>query len=82
MELVNAAGRFDLVFKFRHDDGTPFLVYHTAAIGDPPDHVPGKWYYRPYLGPIDRAGCGPFDSPEEAERVARVERDSPDESAP
>ena len=74
--LGTETGYLDLVFKFRYEDGSPFIVYHTAAINDPSDHVIGKWYYRLYPAAATDP-CGPFDSLDAAERAARDDRDGP-----
>jgi hypothetical protein len=67
-------GRPIEVYRIRCEDGHPFVVYNASAIGDPSDHVPGKWYARPYLVPILRGEeiVGPFDAAEDAERAVRA----------
>lgn len=48
-----------------------FVIYNAEAIGNPPDHQPGLWYFRPYPLPLgEEAGRG-FASAEEAEKAAR-----------
>jgi hypothetical protein len=76
----HAFERHELVRKLQHGDGSPFLVYHTSAIGDPPDHVAGKWYHRLYPGRLEVEPRGPFESAGEAERAARAEHAGSDGS--
>jgi hypothetical protein len=70
---MNKIHKCDLVYKFECQDGRRYIVYNASAIGNPGDHVPGKWYARPYPVPVPLGeDLGePFDSAEEAEADAR-----------
>lgn len=62
------------VYKIACEDGRRYIVYNAAVIGNPADHVPDKWYARPYPVPLplgQEAG-EPFDSAEAAERAIRA----------
>jgi hypothetical protein len=62
------------VHKIECEDGRRYIVYNAAVIGNPADHVPDKWYVRPYPVPLPlREEVGePFDSAEEAKLAARA----------
>jgi hypothetical protein len=64
--------RCNLVYKFECQDGRRYIVYNASAIGNPGDHVPDKWYARPYPVPVplDEDLGEPCDSAEEAEAAA------------
>lgn len=64
----------NLVYKIDCGDGHRYIIYNASAIGNPADHVPGKWYIRPYATPPppgEEVG-EPFETAEEAERAARA----------
>jgi hypothetical protein len=67
-------GRSPLAYKFACEDGRRYVVYNAAVLGNPPDHVPDKWYVRPYPVPPapDGEAGGPFETVEEAERATRA----------
>jgi len=62
------------VYKIACDDGCRYVVYNASAIGNPADHVPDKWYFRPYPAPfpIGSEVGNPFETAHEAERAARA----------
>jgi hypothetical protein len=67
-------GKIDHVYKIECEDGCRYIVYNAAAIGNPSDHVPDKWYVRPYasaLPPGNEVGES-FETAEDAERAARA----------
>jgi hypothetical protein len=60
------------VYKIGCDGGRNYVIYNAAAIGNPLDHVPDKWYFRPYLMNVEPEALRALDSAEEAERAARA----------
>jgi hypothetical protein len=60
------------VYKIEREDGFRFVVYNAAEIGNPPDHAPDKWYFRPYPMPCWLDAGESFDTSEQAERAARA----------
>lgn len=66
-------GPLPLVYKFECECGTRYVVYNAAALWNPQDHVPDKWYVLPYSAPFPTGqGVGEaYDTAEEAERAAR-----------
>ena len=60
------------VYKIECDDGRRYIVYNASEIGNPPDHLPDKWYVLPYPSRIGLEAGEPFDTAEEAERAART----------
>jgi hypothetical protein len=65
--------RVTLAYKVKCNDGSRYVVYNAALIGNPSDHVPNKWYVRPYPVPVPLgAEVGePFETAEQAEQAAR-----------
>jgi hypothetical protein len=70
----STAERPALVYKVEGQDGRRYIVYNAAAIGNPADHRPHKWYVRPYsvAVPLGAEVGGPFETAEEAERSVRA----------
>jgi hypothetical protein len=66
--------RPEQVYKIECEDGCRYVVYNAAAIGNPPDHVPDKWYVRPYGSalPLGEDVNEPFETAADAERAARA----------
>lgn len=64
-------------YKIGGEDGRRYVVYNASVIGNPADHEANKWYIRPYSASMlrDEVAGGPFDSAEEAERLARSWRE-------
>jgi hypothetical protein len=69
-----APDRPDRVYKIACEDGRRYVVYNASVLGNPPDHVPDKWYARPYpmAPPLGDEVGGPFNTAGEAERAART----------
>lgn len=59
-----------LVFTVVCNDGKRYVVYNASEIGNPPDHVPNKWYFWPYPVPLGLATGDPFDTAESAKQAA------------
>jgi len=61
-------------YKIECEDGCRFVVYNASAIGNPPDHVPDKWYFRPYPArfPLGTEVGEPFETAQDAEQAARA----------
>jgi hypothetical protein len=57
-------------------DDCRYIVYNASVLGNPPDHVAGRWYVRLYpveFPPAGGDGIGrPFDTAGRAERAARA----------
>jgi hypothetical protein len=53
--------------------GCRYIVYNASVLGNPGDHQPDKWYFRPYPAPLPVGpDVGePFDTAADAERAAR-----------
>ena len=77
--ISNNHDRRSRVYKIEREDGCRYVIYNAAEIGNPPDHAPDKWYYRPYPTPFWVDAGEPFDSSEEAERAARAQPSPADE---
>ncbi|WP_165253655.1 hypothetical protein [Paludisphaera soli] len=67
-------GRPILVYKFASHGGGRYVVYNSAMLGNPPDHLPNKWYARTYpvSMPLGEAVGEAFETAEEAVRAARA----------
>jgi hypothetical protein len=65
-----------LVYKLDCGPGHRYLVYNASVLENPPGHVPGKWYVRPY--PEDSTAtadpAGPFDTADAVEWTVRTGR--------
>jgi len=61
------------VYKFDCGDGRRFVIYNASEIGNPDDHVPDKWYFRPYPMPLGPPACESFDTADAAENAARAQ---------
>jgi hypothetical protein len=63
----------DKVYKIECEDGHRFILYNASVLGNPSDHVPDKWYLRPYpvTFPLGEEVSQPFETAEEAELAAR-----------
>lgn len=62
------------VYKIQCADGRRYVVYNASAIGNPADHVPDKWYFRPYPArfPLGTEVGEPFETAQDAEQAARA----------
>jgi hypothetical protein len=62
------------IYKVECEGGRRYLVYNASVLGNPPDHIPDKWYVREWTAPSQLGAevSGPFETAEEAERVARA----------
>jgi hypothetical protein len=60
----------DWAYKIECEDGSRYLIYNAAAIGNPSDHVPGKWYFLPSPVKPGIVAGEAFDTPEDAEQAA------------
>jgi hypothetical protein len=60
-----------LAYKIEVDDGSRFVVYNASLLGNPTDHVAGKWYVWRYPLLSSAEADGPFDTPEAAELAAQ-----------
>ncbi len=60
------------VFTIDCDGAGRYVIYNASEIGNPPDHLPDRWYFRPYPMPLWQGVGEPFDTAEEAERAARA----------
>ena len=65
-------GRSSRVYRIDCEGGRRYLVYNASEVGNPPDHVPDKWYILPYPLPIGLEAGEPFETAEEAEGAARA----------
>jgi hypothetical protein len=62
-----------LLYTITCGEGGRYVIYNALEIGNPPDHQPGRWYFRPYPGPLGMEPGEAFESAEEAERAARLD---------
>ncbi len=68
MSIPERTGR---VYKITCGNGSRYVIYNASEIGNPPDHVAEKWYFRPYPVPLGLEAGDPFDTAEAAESAAR-----------
>lgn len=61
-------GRPCSTYRIEGSGGRSYVVYNAADVGNPADHVPDKWYVRPYPISLGLRAGEPFDTAEEAER--------------
>jgi hypothetical protein len=62
------------VYKVTDQHGRWYVVYNAAAIGNPPNHRPDKWYARPFpiILPVVGGPGQPFETAADAEQAARA----------
>jgi hypothetical protein len=65
-----ATGRPGRVYTIACEAGRRYVIYNASEIGNPPDHVPDKWYFQRYPAGLSLAAGEPFDTAEAAERAA------------
>lgn len=58
------------IYKLTCASGRRYVIYNAAEIGNPSDHVPDKWYFRPYPMPVAMEPGDPYESPDAAEAAA------------
>lgn len=61
------------VYKVECADGCRYIIYNASEIGNPGDHVPDKWYFRPYPIPLGLETGLSFDTAEMTEEAARAQ---------
>lgn len=76
MNLMYATEVAEQVYQLNGRRGRRYVIYNAAAIGNPFDHEPDRWYFQPYpVPPGFRPGDG-FTTAEAAERAALARDDS------
>lgn len=65
-----AADSASKIYTIELDDNARYLIYNASELGNPPDHVPNKWYFYPYNPTMIITASEPFDTAELAEQAA------------
>lgn len=66
-------------YRIECDGGHRYVIYNTAGVDSPLDHVPNKWYVLPYPIPLGVWVGESFDSAEDAERSVRARHGAVDQ---
>ena len=65
------------IYTIECSAGTRYVIYNAAALGNPADYVPDKWYARPFPVGIGFEPGEAFDTAEQAESYVRARHESP-----